>query len=244
MRLESARTVTAHLPPGYDESRPEPYPLLVLHDGQNLFASRDDARGGSWHAAEAIDALVGAARIEPIVLLAIDHAGEARIHEFTPTAGPDGLGGGAADYAQLVFESIATAAGRWHLRTDAAGLALGGSSLGGLVTLWIASAHPGRFGKLIAMSPSLWWDRRMMLRRLRRQPIEPATAVWLDAGLRERRTVARDTRALRDLLVDQGVRALKYVEDPDGAHDEASWGRRLREALVWHWADTQVRPSD
>jgi enterochelin esterase-like enzyme len=244
MRLSSARTATAHLPPGYDPSRPEPYPLLVLHDGQNLFASRDEARGGSWHAGEAIDALVGAGRIAPIVLLAIDHAGDRRLHEFTPTAGPDGAGGGAAEYAQLVFESIADAAGRWHVRTDAAGLALGGSSLGGLVTLWMASVYPGRFGKLIAMSPSLWWDRRMMLRLLRRQPLEPATEIWLDAGLRERRIVARDARALRDLLVDQGVRRIRYVEDPDGSHDEASWGRRLRDALVWLYGDTSRSSAD
>ena len=234
MRLPSERTVTVHLPPGYDSARPEPYPLLVLHDGQNLFASREDARGGSWHADKTIDALVEVGTIPPVVLLAIDHGDERRIHEFTPTPGSDLAGGGAAEYAQLVFESIASVAGELHVRTDTNGLALGGSSLGGLVTLWMASAFPGRFGRLMVMSPSLWWDRRMMLRLLRRQPIEPSTTIWLDAGLRERRTVARDTRALRDLFVDQGVAALKYVEDPVGRHDEASWGRRFGEALPRH----------
>ena len=233
MRLPSRRTVTVHLPPGYDPSRPEPYPLLVLHDGQNLFASREDAPGGSWHADEKIDALVESGTIPPVALLAIDHADERRIHEFTPTPGADLAGGGAAEYAQAVFVSIASVAGELHVRTDPHGLALGGSSLGGLATLWMASAFPGRFGRLMVMSPSLWWDRRMMLRLLRQQPIEPSTTIWLDAGLRERRTVARDTRALRDLLVDQGVPAIKYVEDPDGRHDEASWGRRFGEALVW-----------
>jgi predicted alpha/beta superfamily hydrolase len=110
---------------------------------------------------------------------------------------------------------------------------MGGSSLGGLVTLWIASAHPRRVGRLIAMSPSVWWDRRMLMRQLRRQPIDPATRIWLDAGGRERRSVARDARAVRDLLASQGAQAVQYVEDPDGTHDESSWGRRLGAALTW-----------
>jgi enterochelin esterase-like enzyme len=233
MRRDAERTVRVHVPPGYDRSRPEPYPLLVLHDGQNLFASRAEARGGSWHADETIDRLVEQGRIPPVVLLAIDHAEERRIHEFTPTPGTDRTGGGALDYARIVFDAIDATARDLHVRTDMPGLAIGGSSLGGLITLWMAAAYPGRFGKLIAMSPSLWWDRRIMLRRLRQQPIEPETVIWLDAGVRERRMVTRDTRALRDLLVDQGVRRLKYVEDPDGRHDEASWGRRLGDALTW-----------
>jgi enterochelin esterase-like enzyme len=233
MRPHAERTVHVHLPPGYDASRSEPYPLLVLHDGQNLFASRPEARGGSWHADDTIDRLVEQKRIPAVVLLAIDHADADRIHEFTPTPGADRTGGGAADYARIVFDAIEAAARTLHVRTDMRGLALGGSSLGGLVTLWMAATCPGRFGRVIAMSPSLWWDRRMLLRLLRRQPIDPATMVWIDAGLRERRMIARDTRALRDLLVDQGVQRLKYVEDPGGRHDEASWGRRLGEALTW-----------
>jgi enterochelin esterase-like enzyme len=235
-RAEIARTVEVRLPPGYDPSRPEPYPLLVMHDGQNLFASRPEARGGSWHADERIARLVTEGRIPPLVLLAIDHGDAKRIHEFTPTRVIELGGGGAPEYAETVFAAIANVADEYHVRTDRDGLAMGGSSLGGLVTLWMASAHPGRVGRLIAMSPSVWWDRRMLLRQLRRQPIDPATRIWLDAGGRERRSVARDARAVRDLLASQGARAVQYVEDPDGTHDESSWGRRLEGALTWLYA--------
>jgi len=234
MRQRAGRNVTVHLPPGYDEARPEPYSLLVLHDGQNLFASREEARGGSWHADEILDRLVEDETIPPFVLVGIDHAEEERIREFTPTPGTrEPEGGRAADYAKIVFGVIADVAADHHVRTDRGGLALGGSSMGGLVTLWMASAFPGRFGALIAMSPSIWWDRRAILRILKRAPIEPTTRIWLDAGAREGRIVIRDARAVRDLLVDQDVRYLRYVEDPEGSHDEASWGRRLSAALSW-----------
>lgn len=232
-RADIGRTVDVRLPPGYDASRPEPYSLLVMHDGQNLFASRAEARGGSWHADETIGRLVTEGQIPPLVLLAIDHGDAKRIHEFTPTRVMELGGGGAPDYAEAVFSAIATVADEYHVRTDVDGLAMAGSSLGGLVTLWMASTHPGRFGRLIAMSPSVWWDRRMLLRQLRRHPIDPATRIWIDAGGRERRSVARDARAVRDVLSGQGVRTLQYVEDPEGGHDEASWGRRLAAALTW-----------
>ena len=187
------------IPPGR-----KPYPLLLLHDGQNLAISRDEARGGSWRADEIVDRLTADGRIPPLVLVGIDHAGEERIAEFTPTPAVDG-GGQASAYARwIVTNLIPDLADELHVRTDVNGVSLGGSSLGGLVTLWIASTSPGQFGRLLIMSPSVWWDRRMILRHLRRQPLDPATRIWLDAGRQEGRAVVRDTRALRDLLREQG----------------------------------------
>src|SRR5688572_11735497 len=131
MRVDVGRTVDVRLPAGYDPSRPEPYPLLVLHDGQNLFASRPDARGGSWHADETIERLIDEARIPPLVLAAIDHGQAKRIHEFTPTQVAELGGGGAPEYADVVLDAIANLAEEVHVRTDRDGMALGGSSLGG-----------------------------------------------------------------------------------------------------------------
>ena len=96
------------------------------------------------------------------------------------------------------------------------------------MTLWIASESPGQFGRLLVMSPSVWWDRRMILRHLRRQPLDPATRIWLDAGRHEGRAVVRDTRALRDLLREQGHDRLCYVEDPDGDHSESELGTKAQ----------------
>src|SRR5262245_28954939 len=92
IRQRAGRSVFVHLPPGYEESRTEPYPLLVLHDGQNLAYRREEAKGGSWRADETIDRLVTDGRIPPVVLVGIDHAGEERISEFTPSPTDDGGG--------------------------------------------------------------------------------------------------------------------------------------------------------
>jgi enterochelin esterase-like enzyme len=170
----------------------------------------------------------------PVITAAIDHAGERRIAEFTPTQGGKPEAGRARDYARLVFNEILPGlAADLPIKTDAAGLTMGGSSMGGLITLWLAAMHPGRFGRLIVMSPSVWWDDRVILRTLKSKPLEPPPRVWLDCGKREGPTVLKDTRALRDVLRGNPHLHLKYVEDEHGDHSEVAWGGRLADALAW-----------
>jgi predicted alpha/beta superfamily hydrolase len=230
------REVRVWLPDSYDAARPEPYPLLLLHDGQNVFdpASSTAPGGGAWRAGETVDRLVDAGTMPPTVVAGINHAGLRRIDEFTPTKGGRQAAGRADEYVLLVLNDILPGLARdYRIRTDAAGLTLGGSSLGGLVTLVIGAAAPGRFGRLIAMSPSVWWDRRVILRRLAAQPLAPGTRVWVDAGRHEGRRVLRDARALQaELAAHPGV-IVRLFEDPDGEHSEESWGRRLADALAW-----------
>jgi predicted alpha/beta superfamily hydrolase len=111
-------------------------------------------------------------------------------------------------------------------------IAMGGSSLGALATLVIARQFPGRVRKLIVMSPSVWWDRRVILTRLRRVALAGKPRVWLDIGLREGPASVRNARALRDVLMRQ-TSALQYLEDPAGEHREAAWARRFPAALSW-----------
>jgi enterochelin esterase-like enzyme len=236
MRQYGGRTVSIHLPPGYDETRAQPYPVFVLHDGQNLFASRPEAIGGSWHADAAFDLVVAEGAIPPMVLVGIDHAGAGRLDEFAPPA--LGRRSGARAYADLVIDAVLPGlASDLNVRLDREGLGIGGASMGGLVSLWIASTRPDRFSRVMAMSPSVWWNRRSILRVLKRQPIDPSTRVWVDAGAKEGARVMRDAEAVVDLLHAQGARRATYVEDAEGDHSESSWARRLPEALRFLWEE-------
>jgi predicted alpha/beta superfamily hydrolase len=97
----------------------------------------------------------------------------------------------------------------------------------------MAILFPGFFRGLIVMSPSLWWDRRVVLRHLRKHDLEPLPRTWIDAGRKEGSTVTRDAQELHKLLRRQKPGAVRYIEDPRGDHSEASWGRRLPDALEW-----------
>lgn len=230
------REVTVYLPEAHATTR-QPLPLLLLHDGQNLFdPERAHVPGQHWRVAETAHALMSAGRMPPVVIAGIDHAREHRLDEFTPTMGDRVGAGGAAEYGRFVVDDLVPYLVRaYGVRADADGVAMGGSSLGGLVTLAIARQFPGRIGRFFAMSPSVWWDDRVILRRLRRVRLQPRPRVWLDIGRREGARAVTDTRALRNVLIWQ-TSALHYFEDPEGRHSEADWARRLPDALTWLYA--------
>jgi enterochelin esterase-like enzyme len=229
------RQITVYLPAGHDAKTP--LPLLLLHDGQNLFEpDRAHVRGQHWQVAESADALIAAGAIPSVVIAGIDHAGEDRGREMTPTPGDQTGAAGAGIYGRFVMgEVVPHLAREFGVRTDREGIAMGGASLGGLVTLAIARQFPGRIGRLVVMSPSVWWDNRVILRRLRRVGLAGRPRVWLDIGRREGAQTVTDARLLRQVLLAQ-TSALKYVEDPEGRHSEADWARRLPDALRWLYA--------
>jgi enterochelin esterase-like enzyme len=215
---------------------PGPRTLLILHDGQNLFdGERAHRPGVTWQVAETAARLVEEGRIPPLVIVGIDHAAEERILEMTPTEGDHPGAGQAWRYGRFVVEELVPfLEAEYGVDTRPGRLAMGGSSLGGLVTLAIAQQYPARFGRLLVMSPSLWWDDAVMLTRMRRQSLASHTRVWLDVGLKEGRQTAANVRKLRRLLVDQlDAGNVNGADDPLGDHSEDRWAKRLPEAMVW-----------
>jgi enterochelin esterase-like enzyme len=233
--ITSPRRITVWTSGGL-ESAGTGVPLLLLHDGQNIFEpDRAHRPGHSWEVAETAERLVADGMIPPMVIAGIDHAGEDRIREMTPTEGNIEGAGQAARYGRFVVEELVPfLAAEYAVDVRAGRLAMGGSSLGGLVTLAIAQQYPARFGQLLVMSPSLWWDDAVMLDRVKRRRFAPGMRVWLDAGLKEGRLTAVHVRRLRRLLTDQlDAGHVKGVQDPEGDHSEDSWRRRLPQALTW-----------
>src|SRR5262249_10847703 len=111
---------------------------------------------------------------------------------------------------------------------------LGGSSLGGLVTLHLGLKHPQVFSKLLVMSPSVWWGQGVILREVEALRAKPATRIWLDMGTREGHNLLRQARLLRDVLVAQGWQLksdLHYLEARGARHTESAWAKRVAPAL-------------
>jgi predicted alpha/beta superfamily hydrolase len=234
--LAADRNVHVWVPPGYAQSPRARYPVLYLHDGQNVFDPETSfVRGQHWQAAESAAALVREGRIDPPIIVAIDNTGAARIDEYTPTHSAHmSRGGGAEQYAQMMLEELMPFVGeRYRVRGGPRSTGLGGSSLGGLLTLYIGMRHPDVFGKLAIMSPSLWWDDRVILRMAGERAIRPRPRIWLDTGTAEASTArasTRDARWLRRILWRQGWRSgrnLAYYEDRGGGHNEGAWAHRF-----------------
>src|ERR1041384_135912 len=114
------------------------YPVLYMQDGQNLF---DDARafaGRSWHLREAADDAIGQRTASPVIIVGVDHAGNDRVQEYTPTYdNVRKVGGKADEYGVFLFDKVKRAIDDSYL-TRPDDTFIGGSSLGGLVSMYLA----------------------------------------------------------------------------------------------------------
>lgn len=238
--LPSERLVTVYLPPGYYDDPSRRYPVLYLQDGQNLFdPQRAYVPGEIWHAHSTARHLVRTGEISPLIVVGIDHAGPGRIDEYTPTQDLRSRRGGKAKaYGRMLVEELKPLIDqRFRTMPEACHTGLGGSSLGGLLTLYLGFRLPHVFGRLAILSPSLWWDRKIMLQRLRANIHRRRSWIWLDIGTREGRffqQTVSNTRTLRDELVKRGWKEghnLRYFEDPGATHSEGAWAHRFPEVL-------------
>jgi enterochelin esterase-like enzyme len=236
--LPGQRDVSVYLPPGYEQDDGHDYPLLVLQDGQNLFDPETAfIRGRTWRVADNADAAIDEGEVEALVIAGVANAGERRLAEYTPTRDWKLGGGEARLYGEmLVQELLPFLRERYRLRPGAAQTGLGGSSLGGLVSLWLGLTHPDSFGKLAVLSPSVWWNHRSILRTV--DELAPALPqrprVWLDVGDQEGRRAIADVERLHARLTAHGWRdgLDAHFEIVDGGtHDENAWAQRVRPML-------------
>jgi predicted alpha/beta superfamily hydrolase len=230
--LPHAHDVVVFLPPGYAAEPDRSYPVLYLHDGQNVF---DDFAmspfGVQWGIDTTARALIHAGVVEPLIMVAIGNAGRDRIDEYTPTRDSAHDAGGMADrYGQmLVFEIKPLIDRLYRTRQGPHDTALAGSSLGGLLSLHLGLEHPTVFGKLALLSPSVWWDDRWIIRQLGDQREgQQSLSMWLDVGTGEARML-KGVRLLHRTLLRKGWQAgvnLEYFEAEGALHDERAWGQR------------------
>lgn len=234
--LGNTRDITVYLPPGYDDRDDRRYPVLYMQDGQNLFEpQRAFIPGQHWRLSEAADEAIGARTAEPMIIVGIDNAGPARIDEYAPTHDPKKKGGGRADdYARFLLEELKPVidAG-YRTLADGSHTAVGGSSLGGLLAMHIAAKYPDRFSRIAVMSPSVWWNDRVILREVDEFGGPHRPRVWLDIGGREGAEAVSGAQALRDRLRAKGWNdeSLLYHEDRRADHSERAWAARARKVL-------------
>ena len=230
--LGNRRPLIVSTPASY-RSGDRRYPVLYMQDGQNLFDPRTSF-AGDW----GLSASLGWASrrgIEPIVV-GLYNTGPTRFNEYSPFVEP-GAGGGAGDrYLEFVTRTVKPLVdGRFRTLPDPRSTGIAGSSLGGLISLYAFFRIPSVFGFVGALSPSLWFGNEAIFDVVARFPRpRPEGRIYLDIGLREGQRHVLLARKMCDLLIERGFeprRTLRYVEDRDGAHREADWGRRFRKAL-------------
>jgi predicted alpha/beta superfamily hydrolase len=229
--LGNQRDVLVYLPPSYRRSD-RSYPVLYMHDGQNLF-DPSTSFAGEWGVGRAMHA--AARRGLEAIVVGVPNMGPERLDEYSPfpdpTAGGGGKGAAYADFLARTLKPIVDQRFRTEPGRDRTVVV--GSSMGGLISLVALLRHPQTFGAAGVLSPSLWFAGGAIFSEVERSPFVPAR-IYLDIGVQEGPEHVANARRMRDILLNKGHRIghdLRWLESRCGRHDERSWGRRFARAL-------------
>jgi predicted alpha/beta superfamily hydrolase len=237
--LNSDRDVLVYLPPGYEAARGKRYSVFYMHDGQNLFdGATSFIPGQEWRVDETAQSLIAAGKIEPLIIVGINNAGKDRINEYTPAEDAKYKMGGKADlYGRMLIEELKPfIEARYRTKRDARHTGLGGSSLGGLVSLYLALKHSDVFGRVAVVSPSVWFANKQIVHFVEALPTKPGVRIWIDMGTKEGRNseesqqAVTDARLLQETLIKKGWQPgkdLNYLEAADAEHNERAWAARV-----------------
>ncbi len=248
--LELPRTVRIYLPPGYGDASnaSQHYPVLYMHDGQNLFDVKTSAFGVEWQVDENAERLINEGKIEPLIVVGIDNTAH-RTLEYTPThdAKRNG-GGGGADYAKFLIEELKPWIDeKYRTRPEAKYTGTAGSSLGGLISLYLGSENQGVFTRIGSVSPALGWDKEWIVRdwsdnRDAYAPWWQTSRVWVDMGTLESsiggggvctvELAEEITNIMQETGMQQDQQYKLFVVE-NGQHNEAAWANRIADILMY-----------
>jgi predicted alpha/beta superfamily hydrolase len=242
----NTRLVRVWLPHEYDGWGATRYPVLYLNDGQNLFDPVTAFAGVHWQVGETAGRLIAEEKIRPLIIVGIDNTRN-RACEYIPykSKDPRVLNAKGKCYPEfLQREVMPLIEERYPVLKGPENTGLGGSSLGGLITLYTQLAAPGVFGRLLIESPSLFVANRKILEESRRSRSWPART-YLGMGTQEvgheekDAKIVEDVRELEAILRAAGLdeQGLKVRIEEGAMHHESAWAVRLPEALEFLYSD-------
>ncbi|MFA6617708.1 MAG: alpha/beta hydrolase-fold protein [Candidatus Neomarinimicrobiota bacterium] len=239
-QLGRKRRIWIYLPPSYEKSRRR-YPVMYMHDGQNLF-SDSTSFSGEWGVDEHLEQMIAEKKIKEIMIVGIENS-EYRLSEYSPFDFEyKGLHEAEADkYAQFIVETLKpfidkeyrTKSGRKHT-------GIAGSSMGGLVSTYIALEYQEVFSKVGAMSSSFRLCLEDILHYLDLQSKRYSMQFWIDIGSLEGNELefGISQKPVVDALKKLGwesEKELKYTVYEAAEHHEAYWRARFADVLEYLW---------
>lgn len=239
-QLHRKRRIWVYVPPDYDTSN-NYYPVIYMHDGQNLF---DDATSfsGEWEVDETLDNLFIKNKFKAIVI-GIDNGADKRLDEYSPWINAKYGGGQGENYIKFIVQTLKPYIDKnYRTYSDRNNTAIFGSSMGGLISFYAALKFPDIFGKAGVFSPSFWFAKQSFSFAQVNGNIQE-TKMYFLAGNKEGEQVAfdeinetvKDLNHMTALLKKTGYPTknmhIKIVSD--GKHNEKLWKENFEEALLW-----------
>ena len=230
-QLNRSRRIWIYFPPAYETSGIN-YPVLYMHDGQNLFDD-NTSFSGEWKVDETLNTLAAQGKRVPIVI-GIDNGSE-RIAEYTPWTNPQYGGGDGDKYMQFIVETLKPYVDQ-HYRTlpDRENTGIMGSSLGGLISHYGALKYQSTFSKAGLFSPSYWFSDNVWSFTHDMGKKQEMKFYQL-CGTAESASMVSEMKRMNDSLVKIGFAQNQIFNKviPDGQHNEKLWREAFGEAYLW-----------
>ena len=251
------RTIRVLLPPGYGDAvnKDRRYPVLYMLDGQNVFdACLSDVSHHEWSADETVQKLIAEKKIPALIVVGVDHAGKDRAREYLPykdfNGNPDmdePVGKLFPDF--MTKEVMPLVDGQYRTLPGQPNTGIGGSSYGGVATLYALLAKPSVFGYGLIESPTLWIGMGQLVRDTSPLVAMPVK-VFVAFGGKEADDPANSEKMIGLIRqVETNFHAagyddtnFRFVVDPEAMHTEAAWEKRLPGALTFLFGDWQPTP--
>jgi len=238
--LGNKRNIIIYLPPNYESSN-DRYPVLYMHDGQNIFDASTSFNGIEWSADETAEKLINEGVIKPIIIVGIYNAGSERINEYSPWIDKNYGGGKGELYAQFIVNTLKPFIdNNFRTLSDRENTAILGSSMGGLISLYIGLKYNNVFSKIGVMSPSFWFSDRKVFEFINSTEVPNETIIYMDIGTMEGSNpdvYVNDTRNMYKLLQKKSNVEVLYMEDRGAIHSESAWAKRFPEVLVYFFGN-------
>lgn len=244
-QLDKTRRVWALLPHDYYESNKR-YPVLYLQDAQNLFA--EGSAYGNWEIDKKLSILSEYGRGD-VIVIAIEHGGEDRLKEYMFESNPVVLQGDGKKYIRFVTDTLKTYVDKnYRTLKDRDNTGIGGSSLGGLISIYGGFLYPEVYGKLMIFSPSLWAVPKINFPMIKfYNPF--FTKIYIYGGEKEGSEMVERIHAFKNLMDTYDDDKEKDLEfkvsiNPEGKHAEYYWSSEFPKAIEWLYYDTLDDPKD
>ena len=221
------RRTFVYLPDDWQTSGKK-YPVLYMFDGHNLFFDSTATYGTCWGLKEYCDA-------HPNWIIAApecNHEGNKRLEEYCPYQSDwfGGITGSGHEYMEwLTKEFKPMMDKRYPTLPGRANTAIGGSSMGGLMSLYALLQYNDVFSRAAALSPSIWVSPEKLSGLVGRAKLAPGTVLYMDYGSREMGNHEGMRRGFAEMcskVLTRGIHLTSRIV-PGGTHSEASWEKQL-----------------
>jgi predicted alpha/beta superfamily hydrolase len=229
-QLERFRRIWIYLPENYKISK-KSYPVLYMHDGQNLFAN-STSYSGEWGVDEFLDSMFTERR-KQIIVVGIDNGQEKRMREYNPCDFQN-FGKGEGDlYADFLVKTLKPFVDKnYRTRKNKKNTSIAGSSMGGLISLFTVLKYPNVYGSAGIFSPA-FWTASCIDTTVIKNAKNLRSKLFFYAGGKEGDTMIPDIQRIEEEIKKVSKSPIKEVIDTNAKHHEAAWRKYFPVFYQW-----------